>query len=220
MTAPTARGPLFHDIDSGNPPVFWHTDSNCENLVLDIMEQLDPTRFVETGTHLGWTCMWLAERYPHLSVSSVEIDSLFYGIAQHNCKAYPNIKLYNMSSPDFLALIYPQLRKGLTFFSLDAHWWRYTPLKDECKIISTLDKYVVIVDDFACKNPDFGGDLFPDDNGVPLVVENNIDYLGDTLGKKFWRPDYPEPKPNGKGYALFLKGVNYEPPKTMKLEGG
>lgn len=204
--------PILYDPRTDGRPVIWHKDPNCENLVKHIMESLKPDRFVETGTHMGWTDMWMAQHYPSLPIYTVEIDAQYYGVAVHNCKPYPNVKLYHMSSPDFLRLIYDELKKGLTFFFLDAHFWQYVPLRDECKVIVTLDKYVILVDDFACKNPDFGGDTFSG------KFANNIEYLADILGKRHYRPDYEALPPYHKGYGLFIKGVDYTPPESMKEE--
>ena len=205
--------PILYDPRTDGRPVIWHKDPNCQNLVKHIMATLKPDRFVETGTHMGWTDMWMAEHYPSLPIFSVEIDDQYYAVAVHNCKPYPNIKLYHMSSPDFLKLIYDQLKMGLTLFFLDAHFWQYVPLRDECKVIVTLDKYVILADDFACENPHFGGDTFEG------KFENNIEYLADILGKRHYRPDYEALPPYHKGYGLFLKGVDYTPPKSMRLDG-
>jgi len=210
--------PILYDPRTDGRPVIWHKDPNCENLVKHIIETLKPDRFVETGTHMGWTDMWMAQHYPSLPIFTVEIDNQYYSIAVHNCKPYPNIKVYHMSSPHFLRLIYDELKKGLTFFYLDAHWWQYVPLRDECKIIVTLDKYVILVDDFACNNPRFGGDTFGGDASHP-GIENNIEYLADILGKRHYRPNYEALPPYYKGYGLFIKGVDYTPPKTMREEG-
>jgi len=204
--------PILYDPRTDGRPVIWHKDPNCENLVKHIMETLKPDRFVETGTHMGWTDIWMAQHYPSLPIFTVEIDDQYYAASVHNCKPYPNITLFHMSSPDFLRLIYNELKKGLTFFYLDAHWWQYVPLRDECKIIVTLDKYVLLVDDFACNNPRFGGDVFSG-------VENNIDYLADILGKRHFRPNYEALPPYHKGYGLFIKGVDYKPPSTMREDG-
>jgi len=209
--------PILYDSRTDGRPVIWHKDPNCENLVRHIMATLKPDRFVETGTHMGWTDMWMAEQYPSLPIYTVEIDNQYYATAVHNCKRYPHIKLYHMSSPDFLRLIYDELKKGLTFFSLDAHWWQHVPLRDECKVIVTLDKYVALLDDFAVKNPDFGGDSF---EGTPEKpgIENNIDYVADIMGRRHWRPNYEALPPYHKGYGLFIKGVEYKPPETMREE--
>ena len=47
---------------------------------------------------------------------------------------------------------------------------------------------------------------------------NDLYYVGPEMGYSCWRPNY-EPQPGFKGYGLFLKGVEYEPPADiMKFE--
>jgi hypothetical protein len=204
--------PFVYDPRIATGYTVWHKDPNCEALVNDIITKLKPDRFVETGTHMAWTLMYIAKRYPDLPIYSAEIDQQYFASSVHNSKPYPLIRLFNMNSPDFLKLIYNELKKGLSFFWLDAHWWQYVPLRDECKIVATLDKYVALVDDFASNDPRFGGDVFAGGH------ENNLTYLADILGKKCYVPNYESLPPDHKGYGLFLKGVKYEVPKTMREE--
>jgi len=204
--------PILFDPRINASYTVWHEDPNLEALVNHIMETLKPDRFVETGTHMGWTCMYMAKRYPSLPIRSVEIDGEYFSKSVHNCKPHPNVMVFHMSSPDFLNMIYfDVLKRGLTLFWLDAHWWTPVPLRAECRIIAALDKYVVLIDDFASKNPDFGGDVFSDG-------ENNLAYVADILGRRCYVPNYPSLPPYHKGYGLFLKGVDYKPPETMREE--
>ena len=203
--------PILYDPRIDAKYVVWHEDPNLEALVNDIMQKVKPQRFVETGTHMGWTLMYMAKHYSRLPIYSAEIDERYYINSRHNCDPYPHITLYHMSSLDFLQLIYVTLSVGLSFFWLDAHWWNPVPLREECKIISTLDKYIILIDDFACDNPRFGGDVFDGQ-------ENNIHYVKDILGNRYYRPNYEALPPYHKGYGLFIKGVDYQPPATMRLE--
>jgi len=50
-------------------------------------------------------------------------------------------------------------------------------------------------------------------------VENNIEYLADILGKRHYRPNYEALPPYHRGYGLFIKGVDYTPPKSMRADG-
>ena len=203
--------PILFDSRINASYTIWHEDPNLEALVNHIMKTLKPDRFVETGTHMAWTLMYMAKRYPSLPIFSVEIDGEYYSRSVHNCKPYPNVKLYHGSSPNFLNLIYfDVLKDGLTLFWLDAHWWDPVPLRDECKIVATLDRYVCLLDDFACDNPRFGGDVFAGEH------ENNLQYVADIMGKRCFRPNYESLPPYHKGYGLFIKGVDYQPPKFMR----
>lgn len=204
--------PILFDPRIQTHYTVWHEDAYLEALVKDIMEKLKPDRFVETGSHMGWTLMWMAKRYPGLPIYSAEIDDAYFQASLHNCKPYPYIQLFKMNSPDFLRSILadnPLHNWGLTLFWLDAHWWPPVPLREECKVVSKLGRYVCLIDDFACKDPDFGGDVFEG-------RENNLSYVADIMGPRCWRPNYPSLPPYNKGYGLFLKGVSYSPPGFMK----
>jgi len=202
--------PILFDSRSSLHVTVWHEDPKLEALVNDIMETVKPDRFVETGTHMAWTVMYMAKHYSSLPILSVEIDDEYYYISAHNCKPYSNVKLYHLSSPNFLNLIYfDVLKHGLSFFWLDAHWLDYVPLRDECKIVATLDRYICLIDDFACDNPRFSGEVFGGH-------ENNLQYVADIMGKRCFRPNYPSFPPYHKGYGLFIKGVDYKVPNYLK----
>ena len=122
-----SESPILYDSRTNGTPVIWHKDPNGENLVRDIMEKLKPDRFVETGTHMGWTDMWMADHYPGLPIYTVEIDPQYYAVAVHNLKPYKNVQVFPGSSPDILKRLRDEFNKGLTFFFLDAHFWSYVP---------------------------------------------------------------------------------------------
>jgi len=212
-----ADAPILYDDRIKSHYTVWHDDPNLEALVLDLMGRLRPDRFVETGTHMAWTLMWMAERYPDLPIYSAEIDRDYWRISLHNTARFQNVHLYRMDSPAFLRDIFPIMSRGLNLFWLDAHWWPMnsekgmtpTPLRAECEIVEELESYACLVDDFACRDPDFQGDVFDGQ-------ENNLRYLSDIMGPSCWRPSYRSLPPYNKGYGLFLKGVDYVPPPTMR----
>lgn len=205
------RAPILFDERIKTYYTVWHDDPNLEALVVDVMAKLRPDRFVETGTHMAWTTMWMAERYPDLPIYSAEVDDGYWRASLHNAEPFKNVHLYHMDSRAFLRELMPTLREGLNLFWLDAHWWAPVPLRDECRIVESLDRYACLVDDFGCRDPDFGGDSFDG-------VENNLIYLADIMGPTCWRPCYEPVPPYRKGYGLFLRGVNYWPPETMREE--
>lgn len=192
----------------------WHADPKLEQFVIDLFEKTKPAQFVETGSHMGWTSAWIAERFPHLPVYTVEVTEHYYHLARENLAPYPNASVSHDSSPDFLKKLFPLLSVGAapTIFWLDAHWYPPVPLRKECEIVAQLDRYICLLDDFFCYDPDFNGDIFD----LPNTNERNcLQYVEDILGPKCWRPNYPAPT-NAKGYGLFLKNVKYEPPSFMK----
>jgi hypothetical protein len=207
--------PILYDPRTNGHPVPWHHDANGEALVVDIMAKLKPDRFVETGSHMGWTDMWMAQHYPGLRIFTVELDPEYARTAQYNLAHYPNVTARQGNSPEFLAAHRREFSEGLTFFFLDAHFWSVVPLREELKFVVSLDRHVTLIDDFYCKDPDFDGDTFEGTDDKP-GKQNNLAYLADIIGPRIWRPSYPAQPPWHKGYGLIWKGVDYTPPSTMK----
>lgn len=195
--------------------IVWHKDPTLELYIRSLIETVKPDRWVETGTHMGWTSMWVAKNYPNLPIYTVEVDAGFYEKARDNLAPYPQVTLEHDSSPSFLERHAATFNEGLSMFWLDAHWWPPVPLRDECKIVSRLDRYVCMLDDFSVWQPDFSGDTFytiaPSSGAAYL---NDISYVCSELGEIYHRPAW-QPGPGAKGVGLFLKGVEYVPPLEM-----
>jgi len=121
-----------------------------------IGEQMNATSIVETGTYLGSTTSLLAKMFPNTPIFSGEINKTSYTKAKKNLRKFPNVKVYNLSSPDFLNhLIDKNLLGERPLFFLDAHWWKFWPLEDEIKIITDrLKSSVVYIDDFKIPGDD------------------------------------------------------------------
>jgi hypothetical protein len=179
----------------------WHADKRMEVLVADIFEKLSPFAFIETGTHMGWTAHWVASRYPGTTVYTTEIDPEYYRLSGENLEGLPNVRHSLGDSRLFLRMI-ASVPLPVVFW-LDAHFHADHPLREECEIVSRYKgPHVVLIDDYHC-----GAD-FPGDTAAVPWVES-------TLGKDYWRPNYAYEK-GFSGYALFVRGVQYEPPKTMR----
>jgi hypothetical protein len=199
--------------------IVWHQDPTLELFIRKLIEDVKPDRWVETGTHMGWTSMWVAKNYPSLPLYTVEVDPGFYAKAKDNLEPYPQVTLAHDSSPNFLEKLSPIFKDGLSMFWLDAHWWPPVPLRDECRFVSKLDRYVCLLDDFSCWKPDFSGDTFytiaPSSGDAYL---NDVSYVCSELGEKYYRPVWT-PGPGAKGVGMFVKGVDYVPPiELMKPE--
>jgi glycosyltransferase involved in cell wall biosynthesis len=195
--------------------IVWHKDPNLEKFIRHLIETVKPDRWVETGTHMGWTSMWIADNYPELPVYTVELDAGFYVKARENLAAWPQVSVTHSPSVGYLKGLVPMLSRGLTIFWLDAHWWPPVPLRQECKIVAGLEKYICLIDDFSCWDPDFSGDTFygraPNHGSCHL---NDLYYVGPEMGYSCYRPSY-EPQPGYKGVGLFMKGVDYVPPPDL-----
>ena len=206
-----------HDprIAASRPQALWHADPNFEAVMRDLLAQTRPARIVETGTHMGWTADWFARELPSTPLHTVELDPDYHRLSKENLAEHANVECHLGSSPEFLASTFPWLLCDLTFFWLDAHWWQPVPLREECRIISeNLDRYVVVVDDFECRDPDFEGDGGEATFGFKMC---NLAYVAEWLGPRCWRPNYPA-KPGAKGYGIFCRGVEYRPHALVKLD--
>ena len=202
-------------INAGVDVALWHADKNFETVMRDLFVQVRPSCFVETGTHMGWTSCWVAENYPGLPIHTVEVDAAYFRLASENLAPYPWAKVTLGSSPEFLEKLVPSLAGGTPLVWADAHWWQPVPLREECRIISeSLDRYVVVVDDFECRDPDFEGDGGEATFGFKMC---NLAYVAEWLGPRCWRPNYPA-KPGHKGYGIFCRGVEYRPHALVKLD--
>lgn len=201
--------------------IIWHGDPLLEQFIKKLIEDVRPDRWVETGSHMGWTSMWVAKNFPELPIYTVEVDPEFHRKTKDNLEEFGSrVVAAHDASVNFLWKLLPELKKGVSLFWLDAHWWPPVPLKEECRIVSMLDRYVCLVDDFSCWQPDFSGDTFfslmPPANGDPYL--NDISYVSSELGETYWRPTWQQPR-GGKGVGMFLKGVDYQPPtEYMKRE--
>jgi hypothetical protein len=191
-------------------------------MVTHVIETVKPTCWVETGTHMGWTCMWLAERWPKLPIYTVERDDDFFRRASENLLAYPQVKICHNDSRSFLWDMAPLLQHQRPIIFLDAHWEPPPPLKEECYIVSRLPRFVLLLDDFHCYQPDHPGDTFYSRGPTQGdAYKNDLSYTASELVRMpllHYRPNYaPEAGHNGVG--MFVRGLDYGPPeKLMKRE--
>lgn len=209
--------------------IVWHDDPNIEALIVDIVNNVDPDVFIETGTHMGWTAHWMAKRFLELEIWSCEVDVEYHKKSVDNLAGFDGVILTHGDSRAFMREAKKKLDSGdlalnrarppaetVPMFWLDAHWYPPVPLREECAVVATLPRYICLLDDFGCAAPHFDGDVFQELDG--RSVTNNHHYVADILGPACWRPNYPS-WPGCKGVGLFIKGVDYEPPLgLMKLD--
>lgn len=186
-----------------------------------MLTELKPKRFIETGTHIGFTAHWVATNFPDVEVHTVEVDPDFYARGHENLSDLPNVQHYLGDSREMLQELLPKIREGLNVFWLDAHWFPPVPLQEECAIVNQLDSFVCLVDDFACWDPWFGGDTFYSrpcaDYSIPgaggPAYYNDLSYTRAHISGVHFRPCYtPEHKPNPQGIGMYVKGLSYAPP--------
>jgi hypothetical protein len=204
---------LSSDEGIGSTP--WHNDKRLESLVNEVMDTAGIGYFVETGTYLGDTARYMASMHPEATILTCEIDPVRFEAAKMLSRRYRNLRGYNSTSPSFLKKILPLLVPSPTLFWLDAHWGSSFPLLQECKILSNLDAYVLMIDDFEVPGrPGFGHDSF-------LGQNISLEYVSGFLGRKCFVPAYePAIVPAGakhevKGYGVFFKGIDHHRFKTL-----
>jgi len=200
MTTPTLKHVYDSKMRVSADQAIWHADLRMETLIRHIFEFAKPEYFVETGTHMGWTSHWIASRYPEVTVHTVELSEDYYRLSGENLAALPNVKRTRADSRGWLRALLPL--PGVTLLWIDSHFNADHPLLEECRIVDRLDRFVCIIDDYHC------GSDFPGDPASPAMVEP-------VLGDNYWRPAYPY-KTGMSGYALFVRGIEYTPPTTMR----
>jgi len=146
----------------------------------DLLSKYRFSNVLETGTYIGDTAGYMAER-SQLPVHSCEINQLLYSLAKMRLKAFSLISLYNIDSRDFLDRLSnrPEITRTECFVYLDAHWGKNVPLKEEIILIaSRWEKFIIMVDDFQV--PDDGGYIF---DRYGAFASLNLSYLRKTLEK-------------------------------------
>lgn len=118
-------------------------------IMSDLLRELQPNCFVETGCFRGLSTSWIAENYKG-PIYTCEIERMYAIQAIHNTKAYENINVIIDDSRSFLSHVLSEgQRSGNVLFYLDAHWEQDLPLAEELGIIfrSSSDP-VIVIDDF------------------------------------------------------------------------
>lgn len=194
-----------------------HDDPILQEVFQLVGKEAQVSSIVETGTYLGSSTSFMAEKFPSLKIHTCEIESKNYKKAKTNLKKFPNVKIYKGHSPKFLEyLIERNLLGEKPLFFLDAHWWDNWPLEEEIKIIThNLKSAVIIIDDF--KVPDkkqFKFDFYGE-------KECSLDLIKPKMNKKnkynLLFPDYSaEDFPKGKfypelsGYPIIFQNMQKE----------
>lgn len=127
--------------------------------VVDFLAKLPSKNFIETGSNVGSTLAYTAQKHPQLTCLSCEPDPEAFQLASGHTKASNNVVLYNELSQDFLKTL--KEKHSNTFaeksiFWLDAHGYGFDwPLKEEVNfIMSNYTDYLILIDDFLVPNAD------------------------------------------------------------------
>ena len=109
----------------------------------------------ETGTFLGDTLVYLADRYQDMPVYSCEISKEYFLFSKQRVSVFSNVEISNECTTSMLSKHANKYR--FPFFYLDAHWQDYWPLLDELNLI---ERGVICIDDFDIGNSRFGYDSY------------------------------------------------------------
>lgn len=186
-------------------------------LCKDIIKHLHVNRVVETGTHTGETveevCGWSED----VDVFSVDIDRHSYLAAKEHFSGNHHVYLSCASSEVFLTtLLMPDVASpacaNTYLFFLDAHWRAYWPLRDEIQVIQTLDRYLMVIDDFFV--PGRSDPALPYGRCGFDVYQKRIlnwGYVCDLFQGTRVRIFYPQrPNRDRRGWVLIVKGYSAE----------
>ena len=134
---------------------------------------------METGSWVGPTAVWFAEKYPEVRVDTIEIKEEFQQQAKAALAPFTNACSHLGNSKDKLPEVLQLCPEGPKLAYLDAHWWDYLPLNDELQIISQYagDNCIVVIDDFQVPHRNFQCDIFQD---KPISIAMVIEALNST----------------------------------------
>lgn len=195
-------------------------------------------RFVETGTYIAKTTLWLATTFPEAPVLTCELMPDLYQAARERLRPFANVQCSLGDSAPWIAEVCRTKDDGVaTFFFLDAHgmtddWPSEPPLRDELRAILAMSTpSVVVIDDFQVPGrPDFAfmvdghgtSSSVPEEERLALPNALCLDTVADLLGPDdtVLFPDYTyadavrlQPDPlfdHLIGYVVVLHAVDAE----------
>jgi hypothetical protein len=152
-------------------------------------------QFVETGTNVGSSLVYLAKLFPNLPCYSCEPDKESCLVAHKQAMGLANVRIFHEASPRFLHLVAAQV-PGLcgreTLFWLDSHGHGFRwPLKDEIEFItSRFDSACLFIDDFQVPGqPQF---LFDEYDGQICGFDLIEGSFAKRTDYRFILPCYPD----------------------------
>jgi predicted O-methyltransferase YrrM len=133
-----------------------------------LLSEFAPGAVIETGTFLGFTTRWLAEK--GVDTYTVEVSPRFRAAGRYALRDLENVTMIWGDSAAAMRHLAAGSRISKPFAYLDAHWEDDLPLNDELDcLLSTWDDALVAIDDFHVPGePGYGYDVY---NGVPLSLE-------------------------------------------------
>ncbi len=148
-------------------PEGFHGDEYLINLVDKLVVNCGVDIFIETGTNVGSTLKFFANRHKNIKCFSCEPDKNAYEIAVNETKGLENVNLMNLSSEDFLQTeecrSISRNSDAVILFWLDAHGYGFKwPIQEEFDFIfSSSSGNIVLIDDYLVPGiKEFGHDKY------------------------------------------------------------
>ncbi len=197
-------------------PYFFNRQRIRLRVFREINIRIPFDNYIETGTYLGLTTHFLANtaRMRGASVHSCEINDDYYIIASRTVGDMTNVHLHHGNSVDFLRSLSAKVSDAVNFVYLDAHWYKYLPLRDELAVIGNWPNTVVMIDDFKVPfDEGFGWDKYDEDSEICMR------YIEGSIGSgTVYFPNYPAQQEGAgiaRGFAVILMSERY----TKVLDG-
>jgi hypothetical protein len=197
----------------------FHGDRYLLELVDDIVTREQIEYFIETGTNVGSSLIYLAKRHPQIHALSCEQDVEACRRARQYAAGLANVEIHNLPSKGFQKQLakQPSLFEKRSLFWLDAHGYGFEwPLRDEIRFIADNFKIAyIMIDDF--KVPGYDCFRYDEYNGQVC----SYDYIRESLGARphqVFGPRYTDRTSKHHplvGWGLIVLGATYEVPAAF-----
>lgn len=173
--------------------VGFHGDKYLIELVFAAARRCE--QFIETGTNVGSSLVYLAKNFPQLPCYSCDPDKESCNFARQQAAALPHVQIENEASPQFLHLLakkQPGLCGRETLCWLDSHGYGFCwPLKEEVEFITNrFESACIFIDDFQVPGrPQF---LFDEYDGQVCGAKLIAGSLAKKTDYKFILPTYTD----------------------------
>ncbi len=186
-------------------PLGFHGDEYLIDLIDNLVTNCGVNTFIETGTNVGSTLKFFANKYKEISCFSCEPEKKAFDIAVNETKALKNVKLMNLSSEDFLQTeeckSISQDSNAVVLFWLDAHGYGFKwPVQEEFDFIfDSNSSNIVLIDDY--------------------LVPDRMEFGYDKYDQQICSHDYIFSKRTNKNFDLYYPSYNRETSSFHPLRG-
>jgi len=202
----------------------FHGDRHLLEIVDDLVNREKVECFIETGTNVGSTLVYLAKRYAQVQALSCEADAEASRRAHGHAQGLLNVEIHNLSSHDFLKLLLQrqELFQKRCLFWLDAHGYGFEwPLREEvCFIAEHFAVAFMMVDDFQV--PGIDAFRYDEYRGQVCSYEHIRGALGSRSHQVFL-PTYTDRTSSHHpltGWGLVVMGTEYSVPEALRSRVG